>query len=288
MTIAKDYSEQWLQVHRPQPMYDKKIHRLQKSFLKGEYDGPLEENLKESFIENFIRWVLKDTTNSFSGYSEFKIIDICHGCTQFIDSLYMKHGKNGLQVLEGDYAYHWRLNPKIELVTPKTLRANTPLIIALPFPRTGDVHEEMNIILQKSLDLNIPVHIDGAWITCSKDITFDFSHPAIKSFAISLSKGLGLGWSRIGLRWSRESDGTDAIAIMNSFNMICRPDMWIGHYFLTHLEPYYFWKRYADAYEKVIKDFNLIPTKSVHLAMKDSVSPVGIRPLLRYLEDKNA
>lgn len=287
MTVAKEYTSEWLQVHRPQPMYDKKIHQLLNQFLLGGYDGPKEEGLKESFIEHFMRWVLEDPTNRLTGYSEFPRVDICQGCTQFIDSLYMKNGVYGVQILEGDYTYHLRLNPKIEFVTPTTLRPNIPLIVALPFPRTGDIHSEMSKILESCVEKNIDVHIDGAWITCSKDISFDFSHPAIKSFAISLSKGLGLGWSRIAVRWSRDLDETDAITIMNNFNMLCRPDLWVGHYFLTHLEPYYFWKKYEKAYEKVISDFNLRPSKSIHLALKDEYSPVGIRPLLRYLADKS-
>ena len=69
------------------------------------------------------------------------------------------------------------------------------------------------------------IHIDGAWVTCCQDITFNFNHPAIKSFAISLSKGLALGWNRIGIRYSRTHQ-TDSIGLMNDFNMNCRSLTW--------------------------------------------------------------
>ena len=52
--------------------------------------------------------------------------------------------------------------------------------------------------------------------------------------------------------------------------------------FMRDLGPEFFWRKYESKYYKVCKDFNLKPTKTVHLAM-DKNKPVGIRPLLRSL-----
>ncbi len=284
MTTANEYNSSWLQIERPQPMYDKKINKLVNNFIGGNYKGPNEHGLIDEFKKEFNRWVFDSKYNNYSGVSKFPVVDICYGCTHFIDSLYMEYGKDNIQIIKGDYKYHERLNPNIKYVCVDNLRPKTPLIISLPFPSTGDIHKDMNDILNKSLDLDIPVYIDGAWATCSSDIKFDFSHPSIKSFAISLSKGLGLGWNRIALRWSRE-EKNDAITIMNKFNMVCRPNLWVGLYFLTHLEPYYFFKKYHSAYNKILKDFDLTPTKTIHIALNKENSPVGLRPLLRYLND---
>ena len=46
--------------------------------------------------------------------------------------------------------------------------------------------------------------------------------------------------------------------------------------------PEYFWKKYEKKYFKVCEDFNLKPTKTVHLAL-DNDKPVGVRSLLRAL-----
>ena len=51
---------------------------------------------------------------------------------------------------------------------------------------------------------------------------------------------------------------------------------------MKELGPEYFWRKYEEKYFKVCKDFNLKPTKTVHLAM-DGNRPVGIRSLLRAL-----
>jgi hypothetical protein len=141
----------------------------------------------------------------------------------------------------------------------------------------------MKEILDECLEKEIPVHIDGAWLTCCRNIEFDISHPAIRSCGISLSKGLGLGWNRIGLRWTK-SKIADSVTIMNEFNMNLRAPAMIGLHFLRNLPPDYLWDRYSDSYYKVCKDFDLTPTNSIYLALRDE-QPVGISPLIRYLNE---
>lgn len=298
MTTATEYTEEWLQEIRPQPMYDKNINRIIKDFHdNGVKNGcPHEDELYEVFKKEFDDWINRSTFNSLTGFDAYSKRDICIGCTQFIDNLYMKHGYNGLMTFEGDYRYHWRLNNDIKYITTKDLMTigfgrfnidgrHKPLLIALPFPKTGDIYLDMDVILNKCYELNIPVHIDGAWITCCRDITFNFNHPAIHSFAISLSKGLALGWNRIGVRYARTHQN-DSISLMNDYHMNCRSLTWLGLHFLRSLEPDYFWKKYEDAYNKICKDFNLLPTKAIHLARLQDGTSRGVRPLLRYLADK--
>lgn len=295
MTIATEYTEEWLQPNRPQPMWDKNINNVIKDFLdNGIKDGwPDNEKIYEIFKEEFNEWINKSSFNTLSGFDSFPIRDVCAGCTQFIDNLYMQNGYDGLMIFEGDYKYHWRLNNDIKYVTLEnigyqSLNSNgkrKPLLIAMPFPKTGDIHFDMDLILNRCYELNIPVHIDGAWITCCRDITFNFDHPAIHSFAISLSKGLALGWNRVAVRYSRVPLN-DSIGLMNEYNMNCKSLAWFGVHFLRSLEPDYFWKKYEKAYNKVCDDFNLQPTKAIHLAKLQNDDPVGVRPLIRYLEDK--
>jgi alanine-alpha-ketoisovalerate/valine-pyruvate aminotransferase len=191
--------------------------------------------------------------------------------------------RGNVQVIEGDYRYHERLGNFYRKVGD--LIPLVPLVIALPFPSTGNIHTQMKEILDECLDKNIPVHIDGAWITCCRSINFDFNHPAIRSVSISLSKGLGLGWNRVGLRWTRETSA-DAITIMNDFNMNLRAPTMIGLYFLRNLEPDYLWNTYGNIYYQVCADFSLTPTNSIYLAMQEG-SPVGVSPLIRYLHESN-
>ena len=280
-SVDRQYTEEWLQHERPQPMYDSSINKLYDGFYQ---ENPVHNsNLFDDFKTEFIKWLDAHTMSNLSGYKQFEHLDICVGCTQFIDDIYQRTSQ--VQILENDYKYHWRLNPNIEYVTVDTLDSHRELIIAMPFPYYGDVHPQMDQILDRCKQLNIPVHIDAAWISCSRDIDFDFDHPAIQTFCISLSKG-GLGGNRIALRFAR-SRPQGAITIMNDFNMNCQSLAWMGIKFMRELGPEYFWRQYEKEYYQVCKDFDLEPTKAIHLARKNQ-APVGVRPVLRALKSNLA
>ena len=275
---APDYSIDYLEIDRPSPLTDLKIEQLIQDVMTGKLDSDITDTVYTNFKKETTDWLFKSKINYLTGFDDFDRVDIINGCTQFIDNLYMK---GPVQVLQGDYKYHHRLGNWGR--TAGNLSAKTPLIIAMPFPRTGAVHNQMTEILDEARDKGIDVHVDGAWLTCCRGIDFDVSHPAIKSVGISLSKGLGLGWNRIGLRWTRQTK-TDSVTIMNDFNMNLRATAMIGLHFIRNLPPDYLWNQHGDNYYKVCKDFNLTPTKSIYLALKDQL-PVGVSPLLRYLEN---
>ncbi len=277
----RKYDESWLQHDSPQPMYDSSINKFYEGFYK---DSPVHlPDLVKPFKFQFDYWLISHELSSYSGIDAFKRRDVINGCTHYIDDLYQRLGPK-LRTFEGDYKYHWRLNNNINYFTfDQLLKARDEkeeLLISMPFPKYCDVHPNMNMILDACLEYNVPVHIDGAWISCCRDINFNFDHPAIKTFAISLSKG-GLGCNRIGLRYARETP-PGAVTIMNDFWMHHKALLWMGTLFMSEFGPEYFWNKYEAKYNKVCKDFNLEPTKAIHLARKNG-SIVGVRSLLRAL-----
>jgi hypothetical protein len=277
--VAPSYSQDYLEIDRPQPLSDNHIEQLIFDMLNGKINKDITDTVYDNFKEEMTDWLLASTLNTLTGFENFSRVDIITGCTQFIDSIYMK---GPVQVIEGDYRYHGRLGNTYK--TPGNLEKYIPLIIATPFPSTGDTHINMKDILDECLVKKIPVHIDGAWVSCCRDISFDFNHPSIKSFGISLSKGLGLGWNRVGLRWTRELTA-DSITIMNDFNMNLRATVMIGLHFIRSLPTDYLWNKYGNIYYKICSDFNLTPTKSIYLALRNN-QPVGLSPLIRYVAEQ--
>lgn len=277
--IAQNYDEKWLEIDRPQPLSDNKIESLISDVLSGKLDKDISDTVYDNFKQEVEKWILSSPFNSLSGLETFDRTDIINGCTQFIDNLYMQ---GPVQVLRGDYRYHERLGLAY-VKDVGSLIPDIPLIVAMPFPSIGAPHYDMAEILHECKIKNIAVHIDGAWITCCRDITFDFSHVAIRSVGISLSKGLGLGWNRIGLRWIKDSVA-DSISIMNDFNMNNRALAIIGLHFIRNLPSDYLWFTHGERYYKVCRDFSLLPTKSIYLALRNG-QPVGVSPLIRYLEN---
>lgn len=278
--IAPEYDSKYLEINRPQPLSDNELERVQLEILNGALDKDISDNVYTCFKQEAEQWIVNSNLNKVSGLDAFSRKDIIIGCTQFIDTIYMK---GPVQYIEGDYRYHTRLNPNNPFSIPGYLRPDVPLILAMPFPRIGSPHPLTPIILDECLKKNIPVHIDGAWMTCCRDVHFNFNHPAIKSVGISLSKGLGLGWNRVGIRWTKETTA-DAITIMNDFNMNNRALVMIGLHFIRNFTRDYLWETHGENYYKVCKDFGLTPTSSIYLALRKS-QPVGVSPLLRYLEN---
>jgi len=280
--IAPSYSAEYLQTEKPRPLSDITIETLIYNLLTGFLDKDISDNVYLNFKKEMSEWIFNSTLNNLTGIETFERIDIINGCTQFIDAIYMQ---GEVQTINGDYRYHARLNPDIVYSVPKYLRPNIPLIIAMPFPSVGAPHSQMKEILDECLEKQIPVHIDGAWITCCRDINFDFSHAAIASVGISLSKGLGLGWNRIGLRWTKQFQ-QDSVTIMNDFRMNNRALVKIGLQFIRILPTDYLWNKYGDIYYKICKDFDLTPTNSIYLALR-SGHPVGVGPLIRHVAEHN-
>tara|TARA_B100000949_G_C14273185_1_gene448325 strand:+ start:41 stop:883 length:843 start_codon:yes stop_codon:yes gene_type:complete len=274
----RQYTREWLQYERQQPMYDESINEFYEKIFKFSPVHKDTTTIDEEFLSTFEQWLIDHQFSSFIGLDAFPVRHVIQGVTHFIDDLYQRCGN--IQTFKNDYKYHWRLNNDIEYVSIGNLDSKRELLISMPFPYYGDIHPGMYDILDECERLNIPVHIDSAWISCIRDIEFNFDHPAIKTFAISLSKA-GIGGNRIGVRFARkEPEGS--ITIINKFNMNQQPLMYIGTRFMQEMGPEYFWKIYKEKYYKVCKDFDLKPTKTVHLAL-DNGKPVGVRSLLRVL-----
>jgi hypothetical protein len=72
---------------------------------------------------------------------------------------------------------------------------------------------------------------------------------------------------------------------MNDFNMNLRAPAMIGLHFIRNLPADYLWSKYSNIYYKICKDFNLTPTNSIYLALRDA-QPVGLSPLIRYAADQ--
>jgi len=278
--IATEYNELWLEVHRPQTLIDRRLESLALDITKGNFKSELTDKVYQDFKEKCLNYIVSSKLNKLTGFETAVRQDVCIGCTQFIDNLYML---GPVQVLSSDYRYHQRLAKAQFVDHYSKLIAGVPFIVAAPFPGVGAVHYEMEEMLNFCSTKGVPVHIDGAWVTCSKDLNFDFSHPAIESFAISLSKGLGLGWNRIGVRWTKK-EVNDSISIMNDYQMNNRALAIIANHFLDNVEPDYLWNKHRDRNLKICNDFNLIQTNSIHIVLKNN-QPVGIAPLIRYLEE---
>lgn len=279
-------AERHLQYTRHRPMFDRSFFQLIEELSgKQNYSADVVE-LRTRYLSNIDTWINSSRLNRICGLSTFPDRDVIIGVTHSIDDLHITHHKS-LVVYEKSYPYLKRMRPDITERNVNNLTEGDVLLLEIPFAYYGDAHPDTNKILNRCQELNIPVHVDAAWYGCLKDFEFDYSHPAIESVSFSLSKGLGLGSHRTGIRYSKKR-WPGPVSIINDFNMCVVSTIWYGINFMNEFPIDYLQNKYSEAYELVCNKLNLTKTKAIHLAFKhnghESV-PVGIRPFLRTLAD---
>ena len=230
----------------------------------------------KEFIPIAESWFKSTKLNNLQGWNDFSCVDVVLGCTHFIESLLIKHSNN-IQILPHDYAYYGLMG--IHGTEVGQLTPGVPLIISLPNWKYTDIRPEWNEVLKECEQKNIDIHIDMAWITVSRDIELDLSHPCIKSFAMSLSK-YSMEWNRIGLRWCRQRT-MDPVTMFNHYQGCPNSALTsCGAFIMENLPRDYAWNTYADQHYAICKEYNLLPTKAIHVAhSQDHTQVYGIANL---------
>ena len=234
--------------------------------------------LKESYIDTSSSWFRSTKLNQLDGWDEFPCVDVTMGCTHFIEAFVLKHGWDGFQILDNEYAYY-RLMGK-HGVNPGSLESGKPLIVSIPNWKTGDFPLEWDRVLQICEQKDIDIHIDFAWLTTARDINIDLAHPNIKSFAMSMSK-YAMQWNRIGIRWSRQRT-MDSISIFNQYyGDVNTALISCGMFMMENIPRDYGWLTYGEKYNILCNQLNLIPTKLIQVVRKQHEElPYGIATLL--------
>ena len=217
------------------------------------------------FIPHAINWFTSTKLNNLIGLENFAYKDVIMGCTHYIEAFILKHGWEGFQILEDEYAYY-RLMGKHGVAVDE-LQENVPLIVSLPNWKYGDIRPDWNDVLKICEQKNIDIHIDMAWLTCAKDINLDLNHPNIKSVAMSMSK-YAMQWNRIGIRWTKQRT-MDSITIFNQYyGDVNTALVSCGFYMMKYLPRDYAWDTYRNQYNNLCTTNNLIKTNCIQIVKK--------------------
>ena len=242
------------------PIEDDYLDDLKTNF----FQQPQKQVTPKKFINQANEWFQSSKLNDIRGWEKFEHIDITLGCTHFIEATCLKYGWN-IQHVPNEYNYY-NLNGKVPTEI-ENLESNKPLIISLPTWRYCDIHPEWNRILEICEQKNIQIHIDGAWFQSARNIEFDFDHPNIMSFGMSIGKGIDVQWNRVGLRWSKQKT-IDSITLMNHYSQIHGSVITCGSYLMHNIEKDYAWNKYAEKNKEISEKCGLQQTNSCHV-LKD-------------------
>lgn len=272
-----------LGTRRQRPMMVSDFIRFRKNLTMETY--PLDvHGYVYRFLEEIDKWIYEHKYISYKGLDKFPVREAILGTTHTLDELHSRHGSD-ICVFKGEYKYHLRLTDwnVQEIRSRFDILPGNVLIVSYPSCITGNYLPDFRKTLDHCFELGVPVHIDGAWFGQCRNFYFDCDHPAIQSVSVSLSKALGMGSNRIGIRYSREKV-IGPISIMNDYQYCNVSDMWIGVEMMKKFGPDYWWRNYSKEYSKVCKDFGLEECHSIHIASKDD-KHYGIRTPLRMLID---
>ena len=284
----EDITFEMLGTKRQRPMMVCEFKKFRSNMdMKTYPDDP--HGYTKEFLEYIDYWIKSHKRVKYHGLNNFKRKDAILGTTHQLDELHHLN-KGRIATYKGEYKYHRRLTDfKVKQIKSfEELKFGDVFIVSYPSCITTNYHKDFSLLLDHCEEHQIPVHIDGAWYGQCRNFEFDVSHPAIHSVSVSLSKALGMGSQRIGIRYTH-TPPLGPIKIMNDFNYANVSDMWIGMGAMKHFGVDFWWNNYEDLYEKVCEDFNLIECDSIHIGMLDEgrhgINPYGIRTPLRFLID---
>lgn len=262
------YSRQQLTT-KSYPIVDSFLKETQLRWSNGAWPA---HNPKE-FLPLGVEWFKSTKLNSIEGWNDFVCEDVIMGCTHYIESLIIKFGWEGFQILRPEYAYYGLMGK--HGVEPDHLLENKPLIISLPNYHYAGLRSDWQYILSECERKNIDIHIDMAWITAARNIELDVSHPCVKSFAMSMSK-YNLHWNRVGIRWCRQRT-MDSITMFNHYyDDVNSAITTCGAYMVKNIPRDYLWNTYAVEHHNLCQQLDLQPTNIVHVALEGPMQPIGI------------
>ena len=254
-------------------------------------DSRTQFQCKSEFITGVNRWIHSTRCNSVQSLERFTQQHVIVGTTQAFDEAYFRYNNRRLRCFRGEYAYHRRCFKNFLYVEDAPLETGDWLIISWPFCSTGGQHPLQQATLDTARSLDVPVLLDCAYFGTCTHMQFDYSHPAIKEVCFSLTKGLGLGDFRIGIRYSDFSDNTP-IFQQNAYQHLPFANMRIGLHMMNQFSPDFIPDKYLSSQRAICEKYGLFATNCMHLALgpaewddfkvDSTYVRVGIRNLVKF------
>lgn len=229
-------------------------------------------------------WFRSTKRNNLQGLNSMGCVDLTMGCTHYIESFIIgQHGLENFQILHDEYAYYNFLGKWGTDVGQ--LKHNLPLIITLPNYNWADLRPDWQDVLVECEQKQIDIHIDAAWLTLSKDIEIDLSHPCIKSIGLGISK-YSLQWNRVGLRYSKQRK-MDSITIFNKFYVHNTNDNLYdcASFCVENIPRDYMWDTYEKTNIELCERNNWKQTNLIHGVWENNKMKCITKDLGKYFHD---
>lgn len=259
-------------------------------FQERLYNAPWKEwlgqsgyfDVKDEYLTDIHNWIHSSTELKIKNLDRFKYKDLIHGTTQAFDEAYYRYKERRLRTYRGEYAYHKRIQHRVFIDNKDgsyvPIEKNDWVIISLPFCGNGYQPPFLQELLNDCTKLDVPVLIDCAWFGTH---SFDFDkslweinidYPCIKEVCFSLSKGLGLGNMRSGIRYSNYDDNLP-IRQQNDYNHLPLGLAQIGIWQMKEFTPDYIGNKYFRMRQLICATNDIRITPVMHIGLLDKDHP---------------
>jgi len=231
--------------------------------LMHEKVGTQEIDCSVEYERAYRSWIAKTKNNHVQGLDLFPNAVFSHGTTESFDKFYCRHANRTLKVLAGEYSYHTYATECTVIQSIDDLNTNDCVVVSLPFADNGGMYLYSEL-MQKCVELDIPVLVDCCWFGTCSDIVFDFTYSCIEDVVFSLSKTFAVNKLRIGCRFSKDySDGL-SVYKHHAYTNFYLQHIAIG--LLKNFDADYMCRTYRSTQLKVCKELGVDPSPVVNLA----------------------
>jgi len=221
---------------------------------------------------SFTDWILSHNYNKIKGLELYEP-DYSEGATQAFDSFYFRHRTKRFRCFVGEYFYHiktWSANNVNWkwLNNINDLQPGDALVLSIPFCDTVVQTDNIDYLLERCTQLNIPVLLDLCYYIISHDLVVNLEHDSIDTVAFSLSKAWPISTARIGMRYTRQST-FDGQKLHSSIGYNNNLGAYIGNQIIKNYTPDWIYTVRAEQYKIICKVLNLKLTNSVNFGIGD-------------------
>ena len=255
-------------------------------FQERLYNAPWKEwlgksgyfDVKDEYLETIEKWIHNSSMLKFENLQNFKCKDLIHGTTQAFDEAYYRYKERRLRTYRGEYAYHKRVQGQRNFIDTKNgdyvpIESNDWVVISLPFCGNGAEPPFLEKVLNDCTSLDVPVLIDCAWFgTHYWNKTFTLDNPCIKEVCFSLSKGIGMGNMRTGIRYSNYDDNLP-IRQHNNYNHLPLGLSQIGIWQMQEFESDFIGNKYNTIVKTVCEKNNITMPPVMHIGLLNKEHP---------------
>ena len=231
------------------------------------------DEIKNNFLSTYKDWIFS-THPGINGWQEYNHLCFTQGTTESFAQFYLRYRDNKrLRLRQGEYFYSqmmknlWYKN-NFAWLNEDDVQPNDVVLISAPFGDTGAVPEELEKLLTKCDDANVPVMLDLAYVNLAVDMEIDLSHKCIEYVVSSLSKVFPIEHYRVGIRMQRQKF-EDQLYVVNDdqYNYINLLSVYVGQKLIQKFDASFIHNKYKSKQSFMCQQLEVEPSPCVYFGI---------------------